>query len=369
MLKRTPFYTIHQALGARIVPFAGFEMPVQYTSIIEEHLRVRNAVGVFDVSHMGEFYVDGAGAEAFLQRMTVNDVTKLFNGRVQYSALLYDDGGIVDDLLVYDLGGRYMLVVNASNKDKDFNWLVSHAGYDVEIRDASDDVALLAVQGPKSLATLQKLTTDDIASLNYYHFLRGRVAGTEAIISRTGYTGELGFEIYFDANEGTAAAVWNAVMDAGKEFGIGPAGLGARDTLRLEMGYCLYGNDIDQTTHPLEAGLGWITKLNKGDFTGREALLKAHSQGLSRAMIGFVVDDPDRGSKALPRHGYDLLSAGAPREKIGHITSGTFSPLLQRGIGMGYVSSKYAEPGTEIAASIRGIPVRARVVKFPFVNR
>ncbi|MGB9773988.1 MAG: glycine cleavage system aminomethyltransferase GcvT [Bacteroidota bacterium] len=368
-MKRTPFYNIHRRLGAKVVEFAGFEMPLQYSSIIEEHLCVRNHVGVFDVSHMGEIEISGSEAAEFLQRMTVNDISKLFDGRVQYSAMLYDDGGIVDDLLVYEFSDHFMLVVNAANKDKDFAWLQSHAQGDVHVKDSSDEVALLAVQGPKSLATLERISSVDLSALKYYHFLKGTIAGVEATISRTGYTGELGFEIYFEADSTAAEKVWNAVMDAGSEFVISPAGLGARDTLRLEMGYCLYGNDIDATTNPLEAGLDWITKMGKGDFVGRDALVRIQQSGIRRKLIGFVIDDPERGKRAFPRHGYDIVMAEAPHEKLGHVTSGTFSPVLQRGIGMGYVRKEFAEPGTIIAVDIRGNPVRARVVHLPFVDR
>jgi len=250
-MKKTAFTEIHRSLGAKLVDFAGFEMPVQYSGIIDEHLTVRNSVGVFDVTHMGEFIVRGKDASAFLQRMTINDVSKLFEGRVQYSALCYDNGGIVDDLLVYHCGDHYMLVVNASNTPKDFEWLKSHLSGDVDLQDRSDAYSLLAVQGPRSLATLQKLTKVNLSSIEYYHFVRGMLAGVDTIISRTGYTGELGFELYFAADAAPGKKVWDAVFEAGKEFGIKPIGLGARDTLRLEMGYCLYGKEIDQTTNLL----------------------------------------------------------------------------------------------------------------------
>ena len=262
MLKQTPFYNFHIAVGAKMVEFAGFEMPVQYSSIIDEHLAVRRSVGVFDVTHMGEFYVRGAGALAFLQKVTINDVARLKPGRVQYSAMCYEDGGIIDDLLIYRMEHQYMLVVNASNLQKDFDWLQSQKFGDVEIENVSDATALLAVQGPKSLATLQKLTEEDLSKVEYYAFIRTVLAGVPMVISRTGYTGELGYELYFDAESESAKKVLDAIFDAGKEFGIQPVGLGARDTLRLEMGFCLYGNDIDQTTHPLEDGLPNSIKKN-----------------------------------------------------------------------------------------------------------
>ena len=359
--KRTPFYDIHRQLGAKIVEFAGFEMPVQYRGIIDEHRAVRNAVGVFDVSHMGEFEVWGRDAGAFVQRTAVNDVTKLSEGQAQYSALCYDNGGIVDDVLVYHLGDHYLLVVNASNTQKDFSWLQEHLSGDTDLRNVSDDVALLAVQGPKSLATVQKLTSIDLSSIPYYHFQKGRLADVDMLISRTGYTGELGFELFMNAKTSDCEKVWNDIMDAGREFGVQPAGLGARDTLRLEMGYCLYGNDIDQTTNPLEAGLGWITKLDKGDFIGRAALVQAKSAGLRRKLVGFIVEE-----KAFPRHGYDIRSNG---NKIGHVTSGTFSPSLEKGIGMGYVDIRYSTVGSTVNVLVRSKDVQASIEKVPFLQR
>jgi aminomethyltransferase len=360
-VKRTAFYDIHASLGAKIVEFGGFEMPVQYAGIIHEHQAVRTSVGVFDVSHMGEFEVQGKGALPFLQRVTVNDVSKLTEGRAQYSAMCYDDGGIVDDLLVYHCGDRYMLVVNASNTQKDLEWLQSRATSDVEVRDVSDSISLLAVQGPKSLETLQPLADVDLSRIEYYHFTRGKVAGEQMIISRTGYTGELGFELYFVSDRVVGKKVWEAIFESGKQFGILPIGLGARDTLRLEMGFCLYGNDIDQTTHPLEAGLGWITKFDKGDFIGKSALEKVRQAGLQRRLVGFTL--PER---AVARHGYDICIDGSV---VGHVTSGTFSPSLQKGIGMGYVRSDLAKPGGVIDVSIRGKEVPATIVKIPFYQR
>ena len=360
-MKRTAFYEIHKSLGGKIVEFGGFEMPVQYTSIIEEHQAVRRNVGVFDVSHMGEFEVRGKDALGFLQKMTLNDVSKLAEGKAQYSAMCYENGGIVDDLLVYHCGRHYLLVVNAANLQKDFDWLQSHASGDLELRNTSDEVSLLAVQGPKALATLQKLTQTDLSKIEYYHHTRGTIAGTEMIISRTGYTGELGFELYFSSDTNVGKHTWNAIFDTGKEFSIVPVGLGARDTLRLEMGFCLYGNDIDQSTNPLEAGLGWITKLEKGDFVGRNAIAKTKQEGLKRKLTGFTL--PDR---AVARHGYDIRSNGS---NVGHVTSGTFSPSLQKGIALGYVPAEMSKPGQVIHVEIRGKEVPGAVVKLPFYQK
>jgi aminomethyltransferase len=362
-MKRTAFFPLHQQLGAKLVEFAGYEMPVLYSGIIEEHKAVRKAVGVFDVSHMGEFIVAGPGALAFLQKITTNDVAKLTPGKVQYSCMTYENGGIVDDLLVYNMGDHYMTVVNAANMEKDLAWMRANAGgFDVTVTDESDATSLLAVQGPKSLAVLQKLTASDLAAMAYYTVIRAKVAGVDMTLSRTGYTGELGFEIYFDSSPATGAAVWHAVMEAGREFGIRPIGLGARDTLRLEMGFCLYGNDIDQTTNPLEAGLGWITKLDKGDFVGRDAILRSKASGLTRKLVGFTMDEP----KAFPRHHYDVRSGG---RTIGHVTSGTMSPVLEKGIGMAYVAPDAAAPGTAVGIAIRQTDVPAHVVKLPFLQR
>lgn len=362
-LKRTAFYDIHCALGAKMVAFAGFAMPVHYaTGIVEEHKRVRNAVGVFDVSHMGEVEVYGPDALAFVQKVTVNDAAKLTPGRVQYSAMCYDDGGIVDDLLVYCLEPqRYMLVINAANIEKDVAWVNKHRSGNVTLDNRSDAISLLAVQGPASRSVLQKLTSLDLSTLPYYHCTTGELAGVPMLISRTGYTGELGYELYFSSDVSTGKKVWDAIMEAGKDFAITPVGLGARDTLRLEMGFCLYGNDIDQSTHPLEAGLGWITKLDKGEFFGRAALVKAKAEGLKRRLVGFTLSD-----KAFPRHGYSIHANG---KKIGDVTSGTFSPVLERGIGMGYVAIEYAQAGTTLVVNARGKDVPAVVTTLPFVKK
>jgi aminomethyltransferase len=360
-LKRTAFYEIHKNLGAKIVEFGGYEMPVQYSGIIEEHKRVRERVGLFDVSHMGEVEVWGRDALAFVQRMTTNDAAKLSEGRVQYSAMCYDDGGIVDDLLVYHMSDHYMLVINAANIPKDIAWLEGHVFGDVKLKNRTDDISLLAIQGPRSLETLAKLTQADLAAVQYYHFVRHKLAGIDMVISRTGYTGELGFEIYFPSDVRTSEKVWNAVMDAGREFGIGPVGLGARDTLRLEMGYCLYGNDIDKTTNPIEAGLGWITKVDKGEFIGRLPILKTKQEGPKRRLVGFSLNE-----RAFPRHGYSIQAGGHP---VGSVTSGMFSPVLEKGIGMGYVEATLAKPGTAIDICIRNTEVPATVVPVPFLPK
>ncbi len=362
-MKRTAFFPIHQQLGAKIVEFGGFEMPVMYSSVMDEHKAVRTGVGVFDVSHMGEFEVSGKDALALIQKVTTNDASKLVPGKVQYSAMCYPEAGIVDDLLVYNLGDKYMMVVNASNTPKDFDWVKSNIGsLNVSLCDKSDMTSLLAVQGPRSLQTLQKLTKTDLSSMAYYTSKPGNLAGIDMLISRTGYTGELGFELYFDAAPALADKVWNAIFEAGKEFNIRPIGLGARDTLRLEMGVCLYGNDIDQTTNPLEAGLGWITKLDKGSFIGSDVLRTVKQQGVQRRLVGFLVDE----EKAFPRHGYEIRSNGS---SLGHVTSGTVSPMLEKGIGMGYVGVAAAQPGTPIKIMIRGKEVRAQVAKVPFITK
>lgn len=361
-MKRTAFHALHTALGAKMVEFAGFEMPIQYSSIFEEHRCVRKNVGVFDVSHMGEIEVRGSDAAAFVQNVTVNDVSKLAPGKVQYSAMCYDDGGIVDDLLVYHRGDHFMLVVNAANCAKDFQWLRDHADGDVQVIDRSDEISLLAVQGPNAISTLQKLTSVDLASMPYYTFIDGTLAGVSMTISRTGYTGEVGFELYFSSDVALSERVWHAIMEAGKEFGIQPVGLGARDTLRLEMGFRLYGSDIDQTTNPLEAGLGWITKLEKGNFIGRDALLKVKQNGLKRKLVGFTMID----EKAFPRHGCDIQVNGS---SVGTVTSGTVSPTLEKGIGMGYVAVPHAENGARINIVIRNKEAKAVITKLPFIQR
>lgn len=362
-MKPTAFNSIHKKLGAKLVEFAGFEMPIQYTGIIDEHKAVRNAAGIFDVSHMGEFEISGPDALSLVQKVTTNDASKLSEGKVQYSAMCYPDGGIVDDLLVYRFKNRFMLVVNASNLHKDFDWIKSNiGGLKAELKDMSDLTSLLAIQGPKSLATLQKLTGVNLSAMPYYSFLEGDIAGIDMIISRTGYTGEIGFELYFDSSVAVSEKVWNAIMEAGKEHGIKAVGLGARDTLRLEMGFCLYGNDIDKTTNPLDAGLGWITKMEKPDFNGREFLAGIKLKGTSRRLVGFTLDD----AHAFPRHGYDMMAGG---KKIGSVTSGTVSPILGKAIGMGYLPMEFTAPNTAFSVMIRNKEYGAKVVKIPFIQR
>lgn len=359
-MKKTPFNEIHRNLGAKLVEFAGFEMPIQYSGIVNEHKTVREHVGVFDVSHMGEFFTHGKDAEAFLQRNTLNDVTKLTPGRAQYTALVDENGKLLDDLIVYKLENAYMIVANASNVAKDFEAFSSRKEGDVKLEDASDATALLSVQGPDSIPVLQKIADVDLSAIKYYHFVEGKIAGIDAIISRTGYTGEVGIEIFFGAKPDDCTRMWEAIFDAGKDNGILPIGLGARDTLRLEMGYCLYGNDIDETTNPIEAGLGWITKTDKGDFVGKEAILEA-KQNRTRKLVGFRMDE-----NAIPRHGYAIHSNDG---EAGIVTSGTFSPSLQAGIGMGYVATPLAAENSEIFIDIRGKKARAHVVKLPFVAK
>ena len=341
--------------------FAGYNMPIEYPGgIIEEHLTVCGGVGVFDVSHMGEFWVKGPHALEFLQEVTSNNVAALVPGKVQYSCLPNEQGGIVDDLVIYNYGGdKYMMVVNAANIEKDWNWCVSHNRAGAVLENSSDRIAQLAVQGPNALPTLQKLTPVDLSGIAYYTFKVGEVAGVpEVIISNTGYTGAGGFELYFYPEN--AMTIWNAVFDAGAEYGIRPVGLGARDTLRLEMGFCLYGNDIDDTTSPIEAGLGWITKFVEGkDFTARKILERQKAEGVSRKLVGFEMID-----RGIPRQGYKLTDAEG--NEIGHVTSGTMSPTRKIGIGMGYVKTEYSLPSTEIYLDNRGRKLRMKVVKPPF---
>jgi len=362
-MKRTAFYRMHQQLGAKIIEFAGFEMPIQYSGIIDEHKCVRTAVGMFDVTHMGEFEIRGKDALALVQRATTNDASKLFEGKVQYSSMCYPDAGIVDDLLVYRFSDHFMFVVNASNCAKDFEWIRSNIGnLNVELIDRSEETSLLAIQGPKSLEMLQPLTSANLSAMQYYTFVQTKLAGVDMIVSRTGYTGELGFELYFESSVATGEKIWTTLIDAGKKFGLKPTGLGARDTLRLEMGFCLYGNDIDKTTNPLEAGLGWITRLDKGDFIGRDALLKVKQDGLKRRLVGFTIDD----EKAFPRHGYEIQANGI---HAGHVTSGTVSPMLDKGIGMGYVTTQLAQLEQPLTVLVRNKQVNAHVAKTPFIQK
>ena len=359
-MKTTPFIEKHIALGAKMHEFAGYNMPIEYSGIIDEHLTVCQGVGVFDVSHMGEFWVKGPKALAFLQKVTSNNVAVLTPGKIQYTCFPNDKGGIVDDLLVYQYEPeKYMLVVNAANIEKDWDWCVSHNTEGAELENASDHMAQLAVQGPKAILALQKLTDIDLASIPYYTFKVGKFAGEEnVIISNTGYTGAGGFELYFYPN--VADTIWKAVFEAGEEFDIKPIGLGARDTLRLEMGFCLYGNDLDDTTSPIEAGLGWITKFIEGkEFINRPMLEKQKAEGVTRKLVGFEMVD-----RGIPRHGYELVNSDG--EKIGIITSGTMSPTRKIGIGMGYVKPEYSKAGTEICIDVRGRKLKAVVVKPPF---
>jgi aminomethyltransferase len=344
-----------------MVPFAGYNMPVRYSSDIEEHMTVRNGVGVFDVSHMGEFTIKGPQALDLIQRVTSNDASKLVDGQAQYSSLPNETGGIVDDLIIYKVKDNdYLVVVNASNIEKDWNWISKFNSKGADMKNISDDICLFAVQGPKATDVLQKLTRADLKSIKYYHFAIGEFAGIpNVIISNTGYTGAGGFEIY--VNKQHAEKTWNAIFDAGKDVGIKPIGLGARDTLRLEMGFCLYGNDIDDSTSPLEAGLGWITKFTK-DFTNSASLKKQKEEGVKRKLVGFKMVD-----KGIPRHDYQIKNAQG--NVIGKVTSGTMSPLLGIGIGLGYVTIESANPGSEIFIDVRGKNLKAQVSKLPLINQ
>jgi aminomethyltransferase len=357
-MKNTALSDKHIQLGAKMVPFAGYNMPVQYAGINAEHETVRKGVGVFDVSHMGEFIIKGDKALSLIQRVTSNDASKLYDGKVQYSCLPNEDGGIVDDLLVYRIDEKtYMLVVNASNIEKDWNWISKFNTDGVDMKDISDRTSLLAVQGPKAAEALQSLTDIDLGSMEYYTFKKGKFAGIDnVLLSATGYTGAGGFEIYVDNKD--AERVWDAVFKAGEAFGIKPIGLGARDTLRLEMGFCLYGNDIDDATSPLEAGLGWVTKFNK-EFTNSAALQQQKQDGTKRKLVGFEMID-----RGIPRHDYEIV--GADGSVIGKVTSGTQSPSLQKAIGMGYVKNEFAKEGTEIFINIRDNKIKAKIVKPPF---
>ncbi|ANI90745.1 glycine cleavage system protein T [Arachidicoccus ginsenosidimutans] len=362
-MKNTPFTEKHIALGAKMAEFAGYNMPISYSGINDEHFAVRNNAGVFDVSHMGEFILKGDKALDLIQRVTSNDATKLLNGQAQYSCFPNDEGGIVDDLLVYciEQNQQYMLVVNASNIDKDWNWVAAHNTENVEMHNISDKTCLLAIQGPNACKILEPLTSTDLQSLKYYTFEKGTFAGVEnVIISATGYTGAGGVEIYFEDKDDNADKIWNAIFEAGKTNGIKPAGLGARDTLRLEMGYCLYGNDIDDTTSPLEAGLGWITKLKKATpFTSQEKFVAQKENGITKKLVGFEMQE-----RGIPRHDYKIVDANG--NEIGKVTSGTQAPSLNKAIGLGYVTVDNASLDSEIFISIRDKNVKATVVKIPF---
>ena len=357
-MKNTALSATHEALGAKMVPFAGYNMPVQYEGVNIEHETVRNGVGVFDVSHMGEFLIEGPNALALIQKVTSNDASKLTIGRAQYSCFPNDDGGIVDDLIVYRVKEEtYLLVVNASNIEKDWNWIQSKNDVGADMRDLSEGYSLLAIQGPKAVAAMQSLSSVDLSAIKFYHFEVGDFAGIEhVIISATGYTGSGGFEIYCKNEE--VKQVWDRVLEAGADFGIKPIGLAARDTLRLEMGYCLYGNDIDDTTSPIEAGLGWITKFTK-EFTNCEALEDEKRRGPERKLVGVELDE-----RGIPRHGYDIVDGNG--NTIGVVTSGTQSPSLGKGIGLGYVPTVFAEAGSKINIQVRKKAIPATVVKLPF---
>ncbi|MEN9335561.1 MAG: Aminomethyltransferase [Bacteroidota bacterium] len=360
-MKNTALTHIHEQLGAKMVPFAGYNMPVQYEGVNIEHETVRNGVGVFDVSHMGEFLITGPGALDLIQRVTSNDASVLEVGRAQYSCLPNTDGGIVDDLIVYRMKEeQYLLVVNASNIEKDWNWIVSHNTANVEMRNISDDYSLLAIQGPKALEAMQSLTSVDLAGIKYYHFEVGPFAGIEhVIISATGYTGSGGFEIYCKNSE--VEQLWTKVFEAGAAFGIKPIGLAARDTLRLEMGFCLYGNDINDSTSPIEAGLGWITKFTK-EFTNSANLKAQKEAGVTRKLVGFELTE-----RGIPRHDYEIVDADG--NNIGIVTSGTMAPSLGKGIGMGYVKTEFAAVDSTIYIQIRNNKVAAKVVKMPFYKK
>lgn len=359
-MKKTALFDKHVSLGAKMVPFAGFDMPVQYSGVTEEHFAVREKVGIFDVSHMGQFMVEGAAAKDLLQYVTTNNVDNLETGKAQYTCFPNGNGGIVDDVIIYKMADeKYFVVVNASNIEKDWEHLTKHnEKYNATLTNRSDELSLIAIQGPKAAETLQKLTDTNLSELPYYHFTEGNVAGvSDVMISNTGYTGSGGFEIYFE--NASAEKIWIALTEAGAEFGLLPCGLASRDTLRLEKGFCLYGNDIDDTTSPLEAGLGWITKFDK-DFVDKELFAKQKEEGVTKKLVGFEMQE-----RAIPRHGYELEDAEG--NKIGTVTSGTMSPMKNIGIGLAYVDKPHFKIGTDIFVKIRNKSVPAKVVKLPFV--
>lgn len=361
IMKQIQLHDTHTALGAKMVPFAGFEMPVQYEGVTIEHETVREKLGVFDVSHMGEFLISGPTALDLIQKISSNDASKLTIGKAQYSCMPNDKGGIVDDLLIYKMKEeQYLLVVNASNIEKDWNWIAAHNSMEADMRNISDDYSLLAIQGPKAVEAMQSLTPIDLSAIKYYNFEVAEFAGIEhVIISATGYTGSGGFEIYCKNSE--VEQVWSKVMEAGAEFGIKPIGLAARDTLRLEMGFCLYGNDINDETSPIEAGLGWITKFTK-DFVNSENLKTQKEEGVARKLVAFEMNE-----RAIPRHDYTIVNAAG--EAIGIVTSGTMSPSLGKGIGLGYVPTELSKVGSEIFIQVRKKAVPATVVKLPFYKK
>jgi aminomethyltransferase len=359
-LKKTPLFEVHVESGARMVAFSGWSMPVQYTGVIDEHQTVRTAVGLFDVSHMGEVELKGPRALEVTNRIITNDVSKIVDGQALYTVMCRPDGGIVDDLVVYRMSSDHVFIcVNAANREKDFAWIKEQANNDCQVINASDDWAQIAVQGPKAAELVKRLADTSTDDIKTYHFKRGNVAGKSAIISRTGYTGEDGFELYVASKDGPH--VWRALIDKGKDLGVKPAGLGARDSLRLEMRYALYGNDIDDHTNPIEAGLGWVVKLDKPDFLAKKTLEKVKSEGPKRKLVGFEMVD-----RGIARHGYPVVKDG---KKIGEVTSGTMGPSIDKAIGMAYVPAELSGIGTEIDVEIRGKPVKAKVVKTPFYQR
>lgn len=359
-MKKTAFNNIHKILGGKLVEFAGYEMPVQYEGIIAEHKAVRESAGIFDVSHMGEVEVRGSDALDYLQKITTNDVSRLEKGDVQYSAMCLKDGGIVDDLLVYNFGTHYMLVINASNIEKDIKWMEENLFGDVTLKNISDDTSLLAVQGKNSIHILQKLTDVDLSQIEYYKFVECKLAGQDVVLSHTGYTGEkICFEIYSSSDIEKSEALWNAIFEAGKEFDLKPAGLGARDTLRLEYAFRLYGNDMDESNNTIEAGLGWITKVDKGDFNGKEAILHA-KENPEKKIVGFIVE-----GRLPARQGQEVFSGD---EKIGVVTSGSLSPMLNMNIGMAYINKGFNKIGTPIEIKVRDKKIKAIITKTPFLQ-
>ena len=360
-MQKTKFYNCHIKHNAKMVDFAGFTMPIQYNSIIAEHKAVRETIGVFDVSHMGEIVIKGKSALDFVQKITTNNAATLDIGKVQYSAMCYADGGIVDDLLVYKISDiEYMLVVNGANKEKDFLWMNQNNSSGVDIFDESDDYSLLAVQGPNSRKLIEKVF-NQVVDIEFYSYLTASLFNTKVIVSRTGYTGELGYELYFKGTAAMAEKIWDLLFELGNEFGIVPTGLGCRDSLRLEMGYCLYGNDIDNTTTPLEAGLGWITKLKKGEFIGRDSLVTQKENGIKHKLVPLIFEE-----RAFPRKDYEINKDG---HKIGRITSGTVSPVLEKPIAMGYVNTEYAKVDEIVDVMIRDKAIPAKITKLPFVKK
>ncbi len=352
MIKRTAFYEKHREAGGKIVPFAGFEMPIQYKGIIQEVKQVRTKAGIFDVSHMGRVEVKGPQAIEFISKITVNDPSKLDVWQAQYSCMCYPDGGIVDDILIYRLPDKFLIVINAANRDKDWDWMVEHKIEGTDIIDVSDESAQLAIQGPEAERVVQPLVDIDLSEMGFYWGANCKVAGVSAFISRTGYTGEDGFELYFDPKH---SEIWDKILEIGAE----PVGLGARDVLRLEMKYCLYGNDIDKTTTPLEAGLGWITKLDKSDFIGKDVLVKQKEEGVKRRLVAFIME----GTRTIPRQHYKISVKG---KTAGEVTSGNYSPSIDRLIGLGYVNVLYNKIDTEIEIECRGKLEKAKIIKPPF---